>query len=67
MNCDPEKEFDIRDAEETAWRASRPKCSICGDPIQDEVYYDLNAKKVCCECLDSYLEKCEVQIDNEED
>lgn len=67
MNCDPEKEFDIRDEQQAEWLASRPVCEICGDPIQDEIYYDLNNKRVCVDCVDSYLEECEVQIDNEED
>ena len=64
LSCDPEREFDIRDAEEARWLRSRPVCDICGEPIQEDHYYDLNSEIVCDDCLDSYLKKCEVMIDN---
>lgn len=63
--CDPMDHFNRRDAEEARWLRSRPVCDICGEPIQDESYHDLNGKKVCSDCLDSYLEKCEVTIDDD--
>lgn len=33
------------------------KCDICGKPIQDTYYYEINDEKVCSECLDSEFKK----------
>ena len=34
-----------------------PKCDICGKPIQDTYYYEINDEKVCPGCLDSEFKK----------
>lgn len=37
--------------EEEEWLAKRPKCSDCGEPIQDEYCYLINDELICPECL----------------
>ena len=33
--------------------ASRPVCSICGEHIQDDHYFDINGTLYCPECLET--------------
>ena len=56
--------FAEHDAEEARALAKLPKCDICGEPIQDEHFYDIDGTYFCEECLneeyrrktDDYLE-----------
>lgn len=46
------------DAHETAdarWLDSRPVCDICGEPIQEEFYYDVDGELYCKKCMDAWL------------
>ena len=52
--CDPLDDFNRRDAEEARWLASLPQCGICGEPIQDDHYYEIEGKNICPECLDGF-------------
>ena len=54
---DPEDDFDRLDREQAKWLESLPKCGICGEPIQDEHYYQINSENVCPECLDIHFRK----------
>lgn len=52
----------VRDAECYAAEQDRalercPKCTICGDPIQDEHLYLINDEFVCQACLDRDFKK----------
>lgn len=46
-----------REAEERAWLDKLPKCDYCGEPIQEEHYYDINGDYICVECLDRNFKK----------
>lgn len=48
---------------EDRWLDSRPKCDICGDPIQDEFYYDIDGDKYCEKCKENYDYERRVWID----
>ena len=49
---DPLDDYDRYDAEIERKLARMPKCSECGEHIQDEKYYDFNGKYICPQCLD---------------
>lgn len=61
MSCfrsgDPNDDFNRLDREEAAWLESRPKCDICGEPIQDDHFYQINGDKVCPSCLEDHFRK----------
>ena len=48
---DPLDDFNRRDAEEAAWLKSLPHCEDCGEPIQDEYYYNLDGEILCEDCM----------------
>lgn len=59
---DPFHDFDQYDAEQARYEARLPKCVDCGQPIQDEVYYEFDGKHYCADCLEEhhrhYTENC---------
>ena len=54
---DPIWDAHRHDAEERAWRQSRPKCCECGYHIEDEYAYKINDEWLCKECLDRNYRK----------
>lgn len=51
-------EQDLRkhEQEQDRWLASRPVCDLCGEPIQDEVYYEPEPGACyCAECFGDYV------------
>lgn len=50
---DPERDFDRWDQEQAEWLASRPVCSNCGRPIQDDHYYLIGDEPICPHCLEN--------------
>ena len=54
---DPEDDFDRLDREQAKWLESLPKCGICGEPIQDDHYYQINSDNVCPQCLEYHFRK----------
>lgn len=50
---DPLADFDRWDAEQQAALNKLPKCAECGEPIQDDCYYEINGECVCPACLDN--------------
>lgn len=52
---DPIDDFYKHDAEQYAWLMQLPVCDVCGEPIQDDYYYDFGGDIVCEECLTKYL------------
>ena len=53
------QELNRREAEEHRWLAIRPRCSECGDPIQDEKLYNINGDLYCEECIENFKEDTE--------
>lgn len=39
--------------------ARRPVCSICGEHVQENTYYNLDGTLYCHECMDSFLVQVE--------
>jgi hypothetical protein len=37
------------------WLKSRPLCVACGQPIQEDIYFDLDGGKHCEECAERWL------------
>lgn len=48
---DPIRDFNRHDAAQRAWLATRPICHCCGEPIQEEFYYELPDGAWCEECI----------------
>jgi formylmethanofuran dehydrogenase subunit E len=48
----PVADFDRYDREETKRLSRLPVCAECGEPIQDEICYEINGEFICPECLD---------------
>lgn len=48
---DPVADFYRYDAEMTDFFSKLPTCCECGEPIQDEICYEINGDLVCEECL----------------
>jgi len=38
-----------------------PKCDYCGEPIQDEYYFDLCGDRVCERCIENMKRKVEYE------
>ena len=51
---DPLADFARYDAEQAAKLDKLPKCDYCGEPIQDEKYYEIEGKNICLECLEDF-------------
>ena len=34
--------------------AERPRCSICGEKITDETFYNIDGDYICNSCMDDY-------------
>ena len=54
---DPAADFARHDREQELQLAERPKCDICGEPIQDDHYYQINGDNVCPRCLNDEFRK----------
>lgn len=50
-------DFLAHDAEREAWLSKLPVCEICGHPIQDEHFYEINDEPVCEKCLDRHFRR----------
>lgn len=42
------------DAEQEKRLSKLPKCSECGEPIQEESCYFINGEYICESCMDNY-------------
>ena len=54
ISADPYADFDSWDAEQQRALDALPHCDMCGEPIQDEYYYDFGNEIMCDECLNEY-------------
>lgn len=57
---DPIADFDRYDREQQAELDKLPKCDICGKPITDDYFYNIDGTYICESCLnDEYRKKTE--------
>lgn len=47
----PDKDFDRYDMAMAQKEAMLPKCEKCGEPIHDDVYYEINGEILCESCV----------------
>lgn len=59
---DPLADHAAFEAELARLEALVPDCEICGSPVMEEFYYEINDTVICAECLDKHFRK-EVVID----
>ena len=60
----PAADYDRYDAERHAEESKLPKCSCCGEPIQDDYYFEINDETICESCLiDNHRKRTEDYID----
>ena len=50
---DPLADFRRHDAQQEAKLERLPRCSECGEPIQDDYAYCINDEWICERCLDA--------------
>lgn len=48
--------YNAHEKEQERWLASRPVCSWCGEPIQEEYAYKIGDELVCEYCIDERRE-----------
>jgi formylmethanofuran dehydrogenase subunit E len=57
---DPLRDFDRYDAAQAMREAMLPKCESCGEPIHDDIYYEVDGEILCGECMhDRYARSTE--------
>ena len=54
---DPLRDADRYDRIQQAWLDSRPRCSRCGEAIQENIYYEVHGKKFCRDCQEEAWEE----------
>jgi formylmethanofuran dehydrogenase subunit E len=54
---DPIADFERYDAEQQKKLSRLPRCCCCGEPIQDDFYFDLGDEIYCEECLKEQFRK----------
>lgn len=47
---DPIRDFERHDSEQREWLEKLPKCDLCGEPIQDDYFWEFAGDKYCEEC-----------------
>ena len=51
---DPVADFEAYDAEQEAALELLPKCSHCGEPIQDDTCFLINDEPICENCMELF-------------
>lgn len=59
---DPVRDYERYDAEQAQRLAKLPKCSCCGEPIEQEMALELDGEFIC----DSCIEDNKVYIESED-
>ena len=54
---DPVRDFECRDREQQEWLDRLPKCEHCGEPIQDDEYYEIEGVNLHLDCLRDYCDE----------
>lgn len=49
--------WEAHDAEQARQEAKLPVCVDCGDPVQDDHYYEINDEVICPDCMESNYRK----------
>lgn len=60
MTCftdNPVADYERHAAKQEAALARLPKCNDCGQPIQEEHFYNIGGKNICVDCLDNNYRK----------
>lgn len=53
-NGDPLDDFARLDREQARWLEQLPVCDVCGEPIQDDHYYQICGENICPDCLEHF-------------
>ena len=57
---DPLRDFDRYDAEMAAREAMLPQCEVCGEHINDDIYFEIDGEILCEKCMhDRYARSTE--------
>lgn len=59
---DPLADHAAYEAEMARLEALVPDCEICGHPVAEDYYYEINDVVICAECMDKHFRK-EVVVD----
>lgn len=60
MTDDPYADFDRYDAIMASREAMLPQCEDCGEPIHDDIYYEVDGEILCEKCMhDRYARNTE--------
>ena len=51
----PDRDFDRWEAHQERRLRHLPKCDYCGEPIQDEHYFEIHEEIICESCLDRHF------------
>jgi len=54
---DPLLDFDRHDRQQEEALDKRPVCCYCGEPIQNDICYEINGEYFCEDCLDMHFRK----------
>jgi len=54
---DPVRDYERKAQDEDAWLDSLPVCEECGEPIQDDNYYEIEGASIHEDCLVDYCNK----------
>ena len=49
---DPVRDFLRHDREQQRKLDGRPKCAVCDEPIQDDLYIEKDDEPICSECCE---------------
>ena len=47
--------WEAHQAKQDKWLSERLVCEYCGQPIQEDFYYEINDEVVCEKCLDRHF------------
>lgn len=50
-------QWEAKTRREEQWLEKRPVCFYCGEPVQEDHYFDINDEVVCQDCLDAHFRK----------
>lgn len=65
MTDDPLRDFDRYDAMMADREAKLPHCDVCGEPINDDIYFEIDGEILCEKCMhDKYAMSTEDYLDN---
>lgn len=59
---DPIRDFNRHDSEQREWLAKLPKCDLCGEPIQDDYYWEFARDKYCEACAEKMFRKITPEV-----